>query len=272
MIRLLLAIGLTVATTCCAARGLGQIGEVALIDRSTGFELALYRYRGEYWVAGKPGARYGIEIHNRLGNRLLAVTSVDSVNVLSGETAAWNQTGYVIARNERYQIAGWRKSDTDVAAFTFTSLPNSYASLTGRPGNVGVIGVAIFREQPPQPSDGKNGGKRDLPSPPADGESASPDSDEVTVTGSRISGSSRAAANPAAKLGTGHGEREYSSVIDTEFTRLQPEPNEVIRIHYDSLENLMAMGVIQNSDLHMLPHPNPFPASVRREYVPDPPR
>jgi hypothetical protein len=133
MIRILLAIGLTVASTCCAARGPGKVGEVTLIDRSTGFELALYRYRGEYWVAGKPGARYGIEIHNRLGERLLAVTSVDGVNVLSGETAAWNQTGYVIAGNERYQIAGWRKSNTDVAAFTFTSLPNSYAALTGRP-------------------------------------------------------------------------------------------------------------------------------------------
>jgi hypothetical protein len=292
MIRILLAIGLTVATSCCAARGVGRIGEVTLIDRNTGFELAMYRYRGEYWVAGKPGARYSIEIHNRLGYRLLAVTSVDGVNVLSGETAAWNQSGYVLDGDERYQIAGWRKSDTDVAAFTFTSLPNSYASRTGRPANVGVIGVAVFREQPPtqavapreQLNEQPLGGIRDLPSPAAatpaplqghalaDRDGASPDSEEVTVTGSRIMRSPRSEApNPEAKLGTGHGQREYSYVIHTDFTRLQPVPNELIRIHYDSLENLMAMGIVQAAE-QLLPHPNPFPGSPSRGYVPDPPR
>ena len=46
-------------------------------------------------MAGRPGATYAIEIHNRLDERVPAVTSVDGVNVVSGETAAWNQTGYV---------------------------------------------------------------------------------------------------------------------------------------------------------------------------------
>ncbi len=48
---------------------------------------------------------------------------------------------------ESYQITGWRKSNTEVAAFTFTDLPNSYAARTGRAANVGVIGVAVFRER-----------------------------------------------------------------------------------------------------------------------------
>ena len=37
----------------------------------------------------------------------------------------------------------------DVAQFYFTDLPDSYAARTGRPRNVGVIGVAVFREAPP---------------------------------------------------------------------------------------------------------------------------
>ena len=102
-------------------------------------------------MAGRPGARYAIEIRNRLGERLLAVTSVDGVNVVSGATAAWDQTGYVFGPGERYQITGWRKTDAEVAAFTFTDSPNSYAERTGRPANVGVIGVALFRERQPQP-------------------------------------------------------------------------------------------------------------------------
>ena len=35
-----------------------------------------------------------------------------------------------------------------IAAFYFTELENSYAARTGRPDNVGVIGVAVFRKKP----------------------------------------------------------------------------------------------------------------------------
>src|SRR5271170_2107678 len=133
----------------CGAQSLGSIAEVSIIDRDTGVVLSPHYYRGEYWVAGRPGAKYAIEVRNRLGERLLAVTSVDGVNVLSGATAAFDQAGYVFEPGDRYQITGWRKSDAEVAAFTFTESPNSYAERTGRPANVGVIGVALFRERRP---------------------------------------------------------------------------------------------------------------------------
>ncbi len=51
-----------------------------------------------------------------------------------------DQTGYVFYARQAYDIAGWRKSDSEIAAFTFTSIPKSYAARTGRPQNVGVIG------------------------------------------------------------------------------------------------------------------------------------
>src|SRR5580658_1092714 len=150
MVRTLCLVILTAVAPVCNAQAIGGIGKVTVIDADTGVALVPHLYRGEYWVAGVPGARYAIEVRNRLGERLLVVASVDGVNVISGETAAWDQTGYVFNPGERYQISGWRKSDTDVAAFTFTSLPNSYAARTGRPANVGVIGIAMFREQRPQ--------------------------------------------------------------------------------------------------------------------------
>ena len=77
------------------------------------------------------------------------------------------------------------------------------------------------------------------------------------------------AAPPAAKLGTGHGEREYSYVNHTEFLRMQAQPNEVIRVHYDSLDNLFAMGIIKRPRPQP-PTANPFPASPEQQYVPDP--
>ena len=58
---------------------------------------------------------------------------------------------------------------------------------------------------------------------------------------------------PAPKLGTGHGERESSYVQETEFQRQQPGPNEVIRIRYDSMDNLVALGVVRR--LHAAAEP-----------------
>jgi hypothetical protein len=261
----------------CRAQAMGGVADVAIIDRDSGAVLSPHYYRGEYWVAGKPGARYSIEIRNRLGERVLAVTSVDGVNVVSGATAAWDQTGYVFSPGESYQITGWRKSDTEIAAFTFTESPNSYAERTGRPANVGVIGVALFRERPVvaqyvpptinYPTDkaqqsasraeGLAGAAADARVAPAAPPSALP---QTNVT----------AREAAPKLGTGHGEREYSYVNHTEFSRLQEQPNEVIRIRYDSMDNLLAMGIVKRPR-PSAPTLNPFPSSPERGYVPDPP-
>jgi hypothetical protein len=258
------AISIALATTCeaQAARGLA---DVAIIDRDSGVALSPHVYHGEYWVAGRPGARYAIEIHNRLGERLLAVTSVDGVNVVSGATAGWDQDGYVFSPGDRYQITGWRKTDAEVAAFTFADSSNSYAERTGRPANVGVIGVAVFRErQPPvaaPPMIGQSSGRSDA--------SRAYESAPVPSAPMLHPPVPNAPA-PTAKLGTGHGEREYSYVDHTEFLRMQPQPNEIIRIHYDSLDNLFAMGIIKRPR-PVPPAANPFPVTPGQQYVPDPP-
>jgi len=251
----------------CDARAVGSLAEVAIVDRDNGTTLPVHYYRGEYWVAGRPGARYAIEVRNRLGQRLLAVASVDGVNVLSGDSAGWDQAGYVFSPGERYQITGWRKSDADVAAFTFTDSPNSYAERTGRPANVGVIGVALFRERtysynvpPVYPSPLAGAGE---PRERAQAE------DSASVRSYAASPMLQAPA-PMAKLGTGHGERESSYVSRTDFERMQSQPNEVIHIRYDSMDNLVAMGIISRPR-QSWPGVDPFPASPNRGYVPDPP-
>lgn len=266
------------------AWAVGRIATVTIVDRDSGSVLGAHYFRGEYWVAGTPGAHYAIEIRNRLGERLLAVTSVDGVNVLSGATAAWYQEGYVFGPREGYQITGWRKTHQEVAAFTFTASPDSYAARTGRPANVGVIGVALFQERPlrayappsiaaPQPSP-------ETPNSAAqEAERAAADSASTAAPPGPVAEGARArpqeplvayAQALAPRLGTGHGPREYSYVQDTEFQRLQDEPNEVIRIRYDSLENLMAMGIVRRPGPRP-PVANPFPGSAPGEFVPDPP-
>ena len=68
------------------------------------------------------------------------------------------------------------------------------------------------------------------------------------------------------RIGTGHGRSEHSATSYTDFERASSTPDEVITIHYDSRENLLAMGVIPAPRTV----PNPFPAAAG--FVPDPPR
>lgn len=262
------------------AEALGSLARVSIVDRDSGAPLRTYYSHGEYWVAGDPGARYAIEVRNGLGGRLLAVTSVDGVNVLSGDTAGWGQAGYVFDPGEQYLITGWRKSNTEVAAFTFTDARDSYAGRTGRPANVGVIGIALFREQPPpayapprisaapaEPGPWAGGQGRSL-SEDAAAKAASPD-----IAGGSLSGGNSLAERapaPAPRLGTGHGAREYSYAADTQFQRMQSQPDEVVRIRYDSFENLVAMGIIRRP-YPVARAPEPFPGSPRGRFVPDPP-
>ncbi len=279
----------------------GRLADVQIIDRDTGSILPMYRSRGEYWVAGRPGARYSIMIQNRRGERILAVTAVDGINVISGETGAWNQSGYVFGPGENYEIAGWRKSDAEIAAFNFTSSGGSYAARTGRPANVGVIGVALFLERPVRAPRyesfdhrSEQSGRSEQPPyaqnrveppvtnslDPAAADSAASAANNAAREGAVVAGRTPApqAAEiqpyampaPAPKLGTGHGARETSYVQNTSFDRMSSTPNEVIKIRYDSYENLLAMGVVPARPAWQ-PSPNPFPDSSSPRYVPDPP-
>jgi hypothetical protein len=285
---------LTASVLALQAQAVGRLADVTVIDRNTGTTLPLYHHRGEYWVAGQYGAKYAIAVRNKLGERVLAVTAVDGVNVLSGETAAWDQTGYVFSAWQQYQVTGWRKSSQEVAVFEFSALGDSYAGRTGRPGNVGVIGVALFKERLPEPIaqapayPGRAEREADAPTslrsaPQGAGKSALADQGSSAAEASAQAPSASAglegmarrapspppAALPAPKLGTGHGARETSVVSHTSFARLQMQPNEVVRIRYDSRENLIASGVIREP-VRPLPGPNAFPQSGNSSYVPDP--
>ena len=122
--------------------------DLQVVNRETGLAMAVWRSGERAFVAGERGARYSLRIANRTNGRVLVVLSVDGVNIISGDTAGYDGRGYILAPYETYDIAGWRKSETEVAAFSFTALAQSYAAETGRPGNVGVIGMAVFRERP----------------------------------------------------------------------------------------------------------------------------
>jgi hypothetical protein len=165
----------------------------------------------------------------------LAVVSVDGINVISGETAAPQQIGYVIDGGQSIDIAGWRKSMARTAAFYFTSLGDSYAARTGRPDNVGVIGVALYRRRAEPVSIAP---RESSPyAPPAAGASGSMQD--------RAEASRAPSVMREKSLGTGHGRSESSHARQVEFERASRFPAERIEIYYDSHASPSARGVIQ---------------------------
>lgn len=252
------AIAGTALLTALPAMAEGQLADVRIINRDNGEILPVYRHRGELWVAGEPGARYAVELYNRSRRRLLNVVSVDGVNVITGETAAFDQAGYVLTPGQRYDVSGWRKSRREIAAFEFTRLSRSYAARTGRPDDVGVIGVAVFRERP---------GYR-APEAEIYGRSAPVPQGEESFQGKSHRSDGPSAAGP--QLGTGHGDRERDRVGYTDFERRSHRPEEIVRIRYNSRANLIAMGVIPAQQRPAPDYrPRAFPGA-RPGFVPDP--
>ena len=247
--------------------------DVEIVDRTEGRVLPVYVHDGRRYVVGRPGNEYAVRVVNRSGERVLAVMSVDGVNVITGDTASTGQSGYVLSPGESSDIAGWRKSMQRTAAFYFTSLPNSYAARTGRPDNVGVIGVAVFQERsrpllPPAvsnsaPEERSSSSRKDASEGAAAARAAprrEADADEAQAGG-------LAQLKPTDKLGTGHGRSEDSFATYTRFERASSTPSETIAIYYDSYENLLAQGVPVSSTVARV---RPFPFPDRGRFAPDP--
>lgn len=233
----------------------GRLLEVQ-VERRDGSDYPEFKHRQQAWVAGEQGEPYQVKLTNRSNERLLVVLSVDGVNAVDGQTAGYGQAGYVLGPRQTTTVTGWRKSLGSVARFEFTDLPDSYAARTDRPDDVGVIGVAAFRERrwaPPPVLSARPRAQREKGA--ADSAAGAPPME---------SGAERAA--PQA-LGTGHGGIEYAPVSQTRFNRESSQPNEVLTIRYDSPRNLRLAGVIPDRRRHY-DGPAAFP---RETFVPDPP-
>jgi len=226
---------LLAAALLCGGRALayGGLADVSVYDRTEGKRLQVYWHEGRAYVAGKPGNEYQVSVRNRQREEILAVVSVDGVNVITGQTADPSQSGYVLSPHGRLDIQGWRRSLSQTAAFYFTSLGDSYAGRTGRPHDVGVIGVALFRKKPPVPA--------------------------APIARDGVAAESAKRAEP--QLGTGHGRHETSHAYYVGFERATTMPAEIITLYYDSHANLLARGITRDS----VTHPRPFPG-----FVPDP--
>ena len=271
MLRRALLLTALIAVAGCPSGAWGRsLVDIDIVDRDTGQWLPETPFRGDTWVAGTPGHRYSVRLTNTTGERVLVVLSVDGVNAVTGQTANPAQTGYVLAPWQSAEISGWRKSMDDVAQFVFTDLPDSYAARTGRPRNVGVVGIAVFREKRPiayyEPTP--------MPAPypmeqgAMDREAAKAAAPAAPAAQGSMQPRNEADARERQQLGTGHGQREWAPVSHTDFERASRSPTQVPQWRYDDTDSLIAMGV--------LPRPYRYysrvdPRAFPQGFVADPP-
>jgi len=108
-----------------------------------------YHHQGRTYIQASHGSEYELEIKNNTWGRILCLSSVDGLNVLTGQPAKEDDAGYVIPAYSPLRIKGFRYSNDEVAAFKFTDKHNSYAQSQGgneAAQNCGVIGFKLYNE------------------------------------------------------------------------------------------------------------------------------
>jgi hypothetical protein len=208
--------------------------------------LPTFAQEGRRFVLGSMGERYRIHLVNPTAARVEAVISVDGLDVLDGRPASLGKRGYVLPAFGDVTIDGWRTSMDTVAAFRFASVRDSYAARTSSERNVGVIGVAFFRERPPvvvreQPRVASRGAAPSATSAPKD------------------------AAENRAGLGTRFGETHDSSVVETSFVRADANPMASSELRYDDRQGLVARGILpapdtRQAEIERRDQATPFPS------------
>ena len=252
---------------------------VDVYDRTIGSPLPVYEKDGRRYVVGTPGNEYAVRIRNCTGRRILAVTSVDGVNAITGETASPDQSGLrdrALGQRRNRRLAqehgahrrvllhGPRQQlrcahGTPVRRRRHRRRGVRRTPRAGRPNAATDRGRAQGRARDARGSTGcRAWAARNV----ADAQEAERASPEAAAPSASFNGV------PLAKLGTGHGRSESSHARRVSFVRATAAPAQVLSIQYDRHENLAALGVVPQRPAHVARHhPRPFPGL---RFAPDP--
>lgn len=259
------------------------------LEDQYGNMLSTYYHRGSTYVLGAYNNRYNVRITNHTSRRVEAVLTVDGRDAVSGDSGDFkSQRGYVIDPYGSVVIDGFRKSMNSVAAFRFTNPGDSYSSRRGTPQNVGVVGVAIFKERAPvhrprpiRPYSRRYDSRDDYfgraaesaPAPSMDQESSMNAPSRAGSSAGSSGGSgyhAKRSSRPAPRknnLGTRYGETRHSPVVEVPFRRAREgRPNQVLSVYYDDYNGLANRGIIAHG--HVSATPQPFPNN--RRFAPPP--
>jgi len=240
------------------------IGTKALSPKDTfefrltvgGVEQVLYERKtdNKIFVVARPGDVYQLHIRNRTDRRMEIITAVDGRNTLKDEDGdARNSVGLTADPFEIVTISGWRLNDEQTGEFVFGTPLHSIAAKLAEPrlANVGVIGVAVYCEQPRashyDPTSLRNHAEYVMP-PFSQLDSFGLSPEGPLKSGPHMMGGS---------VGTGIGAKQYDPIKRSTYRLpvnrgLGAKPETLI-IGYDTEEVLERMGLLIPAE------PDPFP-------------
>lgn len=246
-----------------------KLVEVTLV-RENGKKLPTYQKDGMIYFGGEKGERYEIHVRNRTGNRLEIVATVDGLSVMSGEPGDWREErGYILKPYESLNIEGYRRNEDEVAAFRFTNSDDpeddSYAGRKDMPENLGVIGIAVFkeREYTIQPweywtrpigkrYEERKYGRYGLRGTFLNANAASTGNIKKVKKGitpeldAAMESARETLSVDKPEIGTEYGEVLDSHVTTTHFTRHNSSnPDQVVMVEYDTVAGLKKRGITE---------------------------
>ena len=214
-----------------------------------------YYHQGQVWIEGREGSNYTIRFTNRSPNRVLAIFSVDGLDVLKGKPAGHLSEGYVVNGNSTLDIPGWKLDNQTAAEFYFSRSDKSYvAKIGGNVSNTGVIGAMVFKEW--QPPVYNNYTYAATPT------SSGYNPNALRGISSTMGMNSIQSVNAvSASVGTGFGQATQWNTIPTQFVRENHSmPNAILAVYYDSSKNLQRRGIILKSRYNPSVSNTAFPA------------
>jgi len=212
------------------ADGRGQVPMYSIVPRG---HYATYRA----YIEAVKGERYGIRVTNNSSRRIGVVIAVDGRNIIDGKKSDLRNTErmYIIDPYASNTYEGWRTGRDKVNRFYFTDPGDSYSGAFGDYSAMGVIAMAVYREQyipPPRMIEERE-------------RRMGPESKEAGAGSSRGKAAAPGLAPQAReeRAGTGFGEQTYSPSVQVEF---KPEIRVAERhfLKYEWKETLCRKGIV----------------------------
>lgn len=134
----------------------GLKGTKNMQSKNISFEILAHKkpvqefyHEGKTFVEARDGSQYAIRVKNQTAGRIVAVISVDGLNIINGIAATDKPTdpGYILGPHEEQVFTGYRVDKDTVASFTFTHREKSYATERGQGQSNGVIAVRAYAEK-----------------------------------------------------------------------------------------------------------------------------
>ncbi len=235
------------------------------------------QFSGHTYIEGRKNSIYELQIRNKTPNKILAIPSVDGLNVVDGESCGVNSPGYVIDPWKVITIPGWKVDSQQAAKFVFkpqsASSPGdkTYAEqMGGDATNQGIIGVMVFHQKvihtnyilkeytPWKIPDSGN-------PPPFCGmgeQFVYSSNANANHTSNNFKTTCCDNADADKSIGTGFGEATGFETQDVEFDKDSDSPSSVFILYYDTVQGLKRRGVpVERFRNYATETANPFPAS-----------